>query len=270
MPPTVHFCARPLHSQVCSNVLVSLSSTPSASHTPSASPTRTPSPTPSPLCVLEDFDEAYVGVSQDGLPLPNGWTAQPTGDVGVFSIYPSLSGVPGAVPITPFHGSKFAYLISGDPDAYTTLTATIDVANAGLIFVSYLFFDTFETAGGLDDAYEAVVSLTPPSNVTTVLYAISAATVATGDDYSDQHGGQTGWVRVSYTFTEAGPHEIVFAVRNQVDSFYNSALAVVRVRRRCCKRAYAAWRYLLLGVGSIAADASPTRPHPAPPASTAR
>ena len=196
------------------------------SSTPTPTPTQTP--TPSPLCVLEDFDEAYVGVTQAGLPLPNNWTGFPSDNVGVFASYPSLSSAPGAYTITPFYGPKFAYLLSGDADVYTTLSATINVANVGLEFVSYVFFDTFDVNNGDDDAFEAVVSLTPPSNSTTVLYSITGADVAYGNSYSYDHGGQTGWVRVQYTFTEAGTHVIEFGVRSRSDDFYRSALAVVR------------------------------------------
>ena len=164
--------------------------------------------------------------------MPVGWTAHPPGQVGVFSSYPTLDGNPGALPITSYSGSKFAYLLSSAANDFTTLSATIDVAYAGLELSIWVWFDTFEVPASCDQSYAAVITLAPPSYApgnTTTIFSVSSSAIATGSDfYGGQHGGQTGWIRVIYTFTEAGAHTITFGVDNCNDAYYNSALAVVR------------------------------------------
>ena len=150
--------------------------------------------------------------------------------MGVFSTYPTLDGNAGAVPITPYSGSKFAYLLSGAPNVFTNLTAMIFVPSAGQKLITHVWFDTFEVPTSCDGAYSAVLTLSGPSHApgaSTTIFSISSSDVATGSDYyGNQHGGQTGWIAVQYTFTEAGYHALTYGVTNCNDAYYNSALAV--------------------------------------------
>lgn len=156
----------------------------------------------------------------------------------------SLDGNPDAVAITPYSGPKFAYLISASANVYTSMTAVITLASAGLELSAYVLYDTAETVAGEDIAYVSVAPAAAPGNATTI-YSVVASQVATGtDDSGVTHGGQTGWTRVTHVFAGAGTYIITFAVANIPDSFYNSALAVVRPREqwaqtRCHAAAFA-------------------------------
>ena len=214
--------------------------TPSASTSPSvtASPslTRTPTSTPTAtlLCSLEDFDASYVGAS-NGLPLPIGWVATPAANVRIFSSRATLDQYPGAVSLTPFYGSKFAYVLSGSANSPTNLSSVINVPSAGALLSAYVWYDTYETLTGLDFASFSVVALASPSAATgtsTTVYSIVASQVALGTDSGGDtvHGGQTGWVQVTYTFPAAGYYRLIFSVTNVPDSFYNSAFAVDHIQ----------------------------------------
>ena len=153
----------------------------------------------------------------------------------IFSSFATIDQYPGAVSLTPFYGTKFAYVLTGSANVVTNFSSVVNVPSAGTLLSAYVWFDTYETNTGGDVASFSVVALNSPSDTsgtTTKVYSVVASQVALGTDSGGNtaHGGQTGWVQVKYTFPAAGYYRLLFSVVNIPDSFYNSALAVDHIQ----------------------------------------
>ena len=105
----------------------------------------------------------------------------------------------------PKDETYFAWLLTGGPGSYTTLSQTF-VALAGDKISGWAFFETWDYMPYNDDAY---VKIKSGDKVLETVFSASVETVG--------NGGKTPWTNWTYTFTEEGTYTVEAGVANYLD-----------------------------------------------------
>jgi hypothetical protein len=126
----------------------------------------------------------------------------------------------------PVEGNRFAYLLAGGTDAFTTLETTFTVAADNTRLKFNVFFDAGEDRASnpvYDDRGEVLlVDETGDINAAEVFFRRDASQVGTI--------GSFGWTEIDRAIEFAGTYTLLFRVKNTGDDLQPSALGVDNVR----------------------------------------
>jgi hypothetical protein len=190
---------------------------------PSPSPSPTATATATTVCRVWDFESGSLGA---------GMVAAPAAQVTVVASAPQLGH---GTTVTPFAGSRFAYLLAGSSPSNASAELSLDFyANVNTttpttaLSFAVLFdtLDTVDSAAVFEVALEAGPGGGGGGGTTRVLLSLNASDAASGLTT------QSGWLARSFTFSNAlGLRRLTFGVYNAppADRLV-SALAVDDVR----------------------------------------
>ena len=115
----------------------------------------------------------------------------------------------------PKSGSLFAWLKTGSPGIYTTISQTFSVP-AGATISGWAFFKTTETRAPAND--NAQVRIKQGANLVATPFSENVSTVGTG--------GSTPWTKWQYTFTAADNYTVEARVTNFRDILSDSYMGL--------------------------------------------